>query len=171
MFKVFLAGVLAAAATGYSTEPVEFENFRLVGVITNQQDPLGKSIIVIKDQAADRSVTLAGGDPLPGSTFYLKSIHRHYLVYSDGTVDRKLVKTENPPRLSEVESTPRPVQAQISEEKLREETELIWERLRKRSNGQGLRVEMQEDTITAESYICDEYGCRDEVEQVDKEEY
>ena len=165
-----LALVLGIALPGQFFAKVnEIKKFNLVGVIENQGDPLGKSIIVIKDSSTEKSMTILANDPLPGTSLCLKQISRHYLVYSDGVTEQHLVKADKSTNFTLQANNQGEEESPVSEETLRAETELIWERLRQKSTGQELKVEMDQDSITAEAYYCDETGCTDDSSEIDVE--
>lgn len=160
-----IAGLILSLTMAYAVDSdsiAEIEGFSLIGIITHDHAPLQKSVVVIRDETNKKTFSLPANKPLPGTDWRLQQIERHFLVYDNGRNRARLVKSVSLQKASNLSADISPDSGQISEEKIRAETELIWERLRNKSQGQGLRVEAGQDTITAESYICDEDGCRDD---------
>ena len=162
---------------GYGVEKVPvLPSLKLVGVIVDQNSPLDKTILVIKDLRQMRTYTIRGKDIIPNSNFKLVQLGRNFILVSDGQKVFQVNQQEPQTRSAERYSEPSSVE-DMDPDAIIARSNLAWERLEQKAKEKNLELfkdrlskQVREEEVT-EDENCEEDGCSDDPEEEGEEEH
>ncbi|SMF40713.1 hypothetical protein [Pseudobacteriovorax antillogorgiicola] len=112
---------------------------KLVGLIVDQNQPLERSVLVLRDQRERKTYTLYGADYIPNTNLRLVELGRNFIVVSDGSQDFQITQLEGPAEDTNVAVSPNTLD-DIEPDEILVKTNLAWERLEDKAKRKPLDI-------------------------------
>lgn len=124
------------AALAVEEVPV-ISRLELVGVIVDQNDPLKKSVLVIRDRRLQKTYTILAKDTIPNTEYEVKSIARNHIIVGEGDQVVQINQKEREDDSSIGETN---VLDSLDSDAVISKSNLAWEKLEERAKKQNLEI-------------------------------